>query len=103
MKAITKLATVVAGSALALGTLAMAPAGAATANTAAGAGCAQVEHWKGRISQTVRVTNRCGYTISFRVRRTGPDSRCYLLANNRAQSYQWGRGLNFQGINWNCA
>jgi hypothetical protein len=78
------------------------PATAAAAELL-GHSCAKVEHWTGTITQSVRVTNNCSYTFSYRVRRTGPDSPCIILDPGESATYQWGRGLDFQGIAWDCA
>ncbi|MFG1702767.1 hypothetical protein ACFLIM_06210 [Nonomuraea sp. M3C6] len=107
MNTMIKLSTAIAAGALSLGALSAAPVQAATTGaTAAGtaAGCAKVEHWTGRVTQSVRVTNRCGRTISYQVKRRGPDPRCTVLANGRSYTWQWTRwGGQWQGIRWNCA
>ncbi|ADG87382.1 hypothetical protein [Thermobispora bispora] len=83
--------------------IAAAPASAGTAVTAKKPRCAYVSHKVGRVTQTVRVTNYCRYTISFSVKRRGPDSPCYILRPRHYKWYQWARGLDFQGIRWHCA
>ncbi|MGN9837107.1 hypothetical protein ACTMTI_03175 [Nonomuraea sp. H19] len=103
-----KLSTAIVAGALSLGALSAAPAQAvttgATAAGAAAAGCAKVEHWTGRATQSVRVTNNCGYTISYQVKRRGPDPRCTILADGQSRTWQWTRwGGQWQGIRWNCA
>ncbi|SEM73167.1 hypothetical protein [Nonomuraea pusilla] len=114
MRTITRIGTAVAAGAIALGALGAAPAqadgqattGAQTTAAASAAlgGCAAVKHWTGRVTQSVRVTNNCSYTISFQVKRRGPDPRCTVLAPHRSATAQWSRwGAQWQGIRWNCA
>ncbi|MEU9831749.1 hypothetical protein AB0D67_09415 [Streptosporangium sp. NPDC048047] len=101
-------------SALALSAAALltvAAAGQAGASTAASmsvasaraANCVHVSHSSGYVTQTVKVTNDCASTISFSVRRVGPDSPCFIVGPHRWRSYKWGNGLNYQGIRWNCS
>ncbi|XVQ82456.1 hypothetical protein ACQP2K_26795 [Microbispora siamensis] len=84
---------------------AAAQAGAASAAPASvsAASCARVNHSTGYVTQTVKVTNNCGYTVSFSVRRVGPDSPCYIVRPGHYRTYKWGNGLNYQGIRWNCS
>lgn len=99
MKTIVKLSSVVVAGVLSLGTV-----GAVPAQAAAAPGCAKVKHWTGRVTQSVKVTNNCGHTISFQIKRRGPDPRCTVLANGRSSTWQWTRwGGQWQGIRWNCA
>lgn len=102
MKTMIKLSGVVAAGVLSLSAFGAAPAQAATVSAAPG--CATVKHWTGRVTQSVRVTNNCKYTISFQVKRRGPDPRCTVLASGRSYTWQWTRwGGQWQGIRWNCA
>ncbi|MEV0585950.1 hypothetical protein [Nonomuraea sp. NPDC050310] len=107
MNTFAKLGSVLAAGALSLGALAAAtPAAQAAqpAQAAQAANCVRVDHWTGRVSQTVKVTNNCTYRISFQVKRVGPDSPCFLVnGNGYGRTYQWARYANFQGIRWNCA
>ncbi|MEV7009677.1 hypothetical protein [Streptosporangium sp. NPDC051022] len=122
MNNMIKLSTAIVAGALSLGALSTAPAQAAPAQAAsaqtvhsqaalaqtafsgAAMGCAKVEHWTGRVTQSVRVTNNCGYTISFQVKRRGPDPRCTVLTDRHSYTWQWTRwGGQWQGIRWNCA
>ncbi|MEV4089173.1 hypothetical protein AB0J43_53815 [Nonomuraea fuscirosea] len=77
-----------------------APAAAATAQ----GGCGQVTHWTSRFKHHVRVSNKCNYSISFQVKRRGPDSDCQILTAYVTRTLWWQRyGRQFQGIRWNCA
>lgn len=81
----------------------MVPAPAAAAATAQG-GCGQVTHWTSRFKHHVRVSNKCNYSISFQVKRRGPDSDCQILTAYVTRTLWWQRyGRQFQGIRWNCA
>ncbi|GAA3427965.1 hypothetical protein ACWDTT_10975 [Streptosporangium sandarakinum] len=96
LSAAALLAVVAAGQA---GASAAAP----TSAQARAANCVRVSHSSGYVTQTVKVTNNCTSTVSFSVRRVGPDSPCFIVGPNRWRSYKWGNGLNYQGIRWNCS
>ncbi len=91
------LAVVTAGQA---GAITVPAAGTAAAVNPS---CARVDHSSGYITQTVKVTNNCSYTVSFSVRRQGPDSPCYIVRPGGWRTYKWANGLNYQGIRWNCS
>ncbi|MEV5889550.1 hypothetical protein [Nonomuraea fuscirosea] len=80
---------------------AMVPAPAAA--TAQG-GCGQVTHWTSKFKHNVRVSNKCNYSISYQIKRRGPDSDCMILSAYASRTSWWQRyGRQFQGIRWNCA
>jgi hypothetical protein len=76
---------------------------AAVAAAARVPACIKVSHTVGLATQTVYVRNRCRWTtVSFVVRRVGPDSPCFILRPHHYRSYKWARYGAFQGIRWNC-
>ncbi|MBX6385214.1 MAG: hypothetical protein IRZ07_19965 [Microbispora sp.] len=96
-------ATLSAAALLTIAAAAQAGAASAAPASVRAASCARVTHTSGYITQTVKVTNHCRYTISFSVRRVGPDSPCYIVRPGYYRSYKWSNGLNYQGIRWNCS
>ncbi len=81
----------------------LAPAASASTAELRGPSCARVDHSSGIVTQTVKVTNNCRYTVSFSVRRVGQNSPCYIVRPGHWRTYKWANGLNYQGITWNCS
>ncbi|WP_214325043.1 hypothetical protein [Nonomuraea sediminis] len=101
----TIIGTAAAAAAISLGALGATPAQATTATSAAAASwCVSVQHWTGKVTQTVKVTNNCNYAVSYQVKRRGPDPSCVVLQPGGSHWNQWTRYFaQWQGIRWWCA
>ncbi|MEV3986802.1 hypothetical protein [Nonomuraea sp. NPDC049758] len=102
MNITAKLGTALVAGAIGLGSLAAAPAQATTAQ--AGPSCVSVTHWTTKTTHKVRVINNCKYSVTYQVKRRGPDSDCLTVAPHQGYTSWWGRwGRQYQGIRWWCA
>ncbi|WP_378784865.1 hypothetical protein ACFMQL_05985 [Nonomuraea fastidiosa] len=56
------------------------------------------------MTHKVQVLNNCSYSVTYQVKRRGPDSDCLTLAPYQHRISWWQRwGRQYQGIRWWCA